>query len=121
MIRLTALLRRNPALSRTEFDHHWRTTHADLMSGLPTVEQRILRYEQHSRTDDGSGLWTGSPDVDGMAVQWYEGLDDLVGLIADPAYRSRVVPDEQHLLDLRRSVFVVTSDPRVIIDRHPAT
>ena len=115
MIRLTALLRRNPALSRGEFEAHWRTTHAELVAGLPGIQQRVVRYEQHSRLDEAPGRWTGSEGFDGIAVQWYRRVEDLAELIVDPDYRSTVVPDERRLLDLQGSVFLVTGDPRVII------
>jgi uncharacterized protein (TIGR02118 family) len=117
MIRLTAMLRRNPALSADEFNRHWRTTHADLMRGLPGAGERIVRYEQHPRLADTPGGWTGSRGVDGMAVQWFDSLDDLLGMIGDPTYQATVQPDERHLLDLDRSLYLVTSEPRVIIDR----
>jgi hypothetical protein len=115
MIRLTALLRRNPQLSHHEFETHWREVHAPLMRSLPDIDQRVLRYEQHPRAV-APGQWTGSEGVDGMAVQWFPAVDDLMAMIADPSYQEKIAPDERHLLDLDRSLFVVTSDPRVIID-----
>jgi hypothetical protein len=119
MIRLTALLRRNSALTRPEFEAHWRTTHAELMRSLPDIDRRVLRYEQHPRLDGADGRWTGSPGFDGMAVQVYDSLDHLAGMITDPAYQATVAPDERRLLDLDRSVFLVTSQPRLIIDGPP--
>jgi hypothetical protein len=114
MVRLTALLRRNPALSHEEFEAHWRDVHGPLMRSLPNIEQRVVRYEQHPRAV-APGLWTGSEGVDGMAVQWFPQVDDLMAMIADPSYAERIAPDERHLLDLDRSLFVVTSEPRVVI------
>lgn len=113
-VRLTALLRRNPALSHEEFAAHWRDVHGPLMRSLPGIEQRVLRYEQHPRAV-APGLWTGSEGVDGMAVQWFPRVDDLMAMIADPSYQEKIAPDERHLLDLDRSLFVVTSEPRVVI------
>jgi hypothetical protein len=119
VVRLTALLRRNPALSHEQFEAHWRDVHAGLLRGLPGIDQRVVRYEQHPRAV-APGLWTGSEGVDGMAVQWFPAVDDLLAMIAEPAYQQTIAPDERHLLDLDRSLFVVTSEPRVIIDG-PAT
>ena len=115
MVRLTALLRRNPALSHEQFEAHWRDVHGPLMRSLPGIDQRVVRYEQHPRAV-APGLWTGSEGVDGMAVQWFPRVDDLMAMIADPSYQEKIAPDERHLLDLDRSLFVVTSEPRVIID-----
>jgi hypothetical protein len=115
MIRLTAMLRRNPALTAAEFETHWSGVHAGLMRAMPGAEDRVLRYEQHPRLV-APGQWTGSEGFDGVAVQWFPRLDDLMAMIADPSYQRTVAPDEQHLLDLHRSVFLVTDEPRVIID-----
>jgi EthD domain len=114
MIRLTALLRRNPALTPAEFQAHWSGTHARLMRDLPGVEDRVVRYEQHPRLV-APGRWTGTEGVDGMAVQWFRSVDDLLGMVADPDYQRTVAPDEQHLLDLQSSVFLVTDEPRLIL------
>jgi EthD domain len=117
MIRLTALLRRNPALSPAVFDAHWRHTHAELVRSLPRIDDWVVRYEQHPRVH-APGRWTGTEDVDGMAVQWFRDLEGLEALINDPDYRQLVAPDEQYLLDLSSSVFLVSDEPRVIIDGH---
>jgi EthD domain len=115
MIRLTALLRRNPALSPAVFDAHWRHTHAELVRSLPRIDDWVVRYEQHPRRR-APGRWTGTAGFDGMAMQWFRDLDGLEALITDPDYRQLVAPDEQYLLDLDRSVFLVTDEPRVVID-----
>jgi uncharacterized protein (TIGR02118 family) len=115
MIRLTALLRRNPALSHEEFDNHWRDTHAELISSVPGIRDWVVRYEQHPRLVQPGG-WTGSEGFDGMTVQWFRSHEDLMAMIQDPAYRHRVSPDELRLLDLEGSAFLLTTEPRVIID-----
>jgi hypothetical protein len=114
MIRLTALLRRNPALSPAEFQAHWSGTHASLVRDLPGIEDRVVRYEQHPRLV-APGKWTGSEGVDGMAVQWFRSIDDLLGMVADPTYQRTVAPDEHQLLDLTHSTFLVTQEPRLIL------
>ncbi len=115
MIRLTALLQRNPALSPEEFEAHWRDTHAELVSSVPGIRDWVVRYEQHPRLVQPGG-WTGSEGFGGMAVQWFNNLDDLMAMTQDPAYRHRIAPDELRLLDMQRSVFLVTGEPRIIID-----
>jgi hypothetical protein len=119
MIRLTALLRRNPALSAEEFQAHWRDVHAPLILSVPGIERWVVRYEQHTRASLPAGAWTGTDDVDGITLQWFRSYDDFVAMIGDPAYREIVGPDEQHLVDLERSVFLLTEEPagtRVVID-----
>lgn len=115
MIRLTALLHRNQALSPTVFDTHWRNTHAELVRSLPHIHDWVVRYEQHPRLH-APGRWTGTAGVDGMAVQWFRDIEGLEALMKDVDYRQLVAPDERYLLDLNRSVFLVTDEPRVVID-----
>lgn len=114
MIRLTAMLARNPALSPKVFDQHWRTTHAELMCSLPNIEDRVVRYEQHPRLAVSSG-WAGTDGFDGVTVQCFRELDDLDALVKDVDYLSLVAPDERYLLDMNRSVFLLTDEPRVVI------
>jgi EthD domain len=114
MIRLTALLARNPALSPTVFESHWRSTHAELVRSLPRAKDWIVRYEQHPRLQ-APGHWTGSEGFDGVTVQWFRDLDALEAMIRDPDYRHLVAPDEKYLLDLPGSAFMVTAEPRVVI------
>ena len=116
MIRLTALLRRNPALTAAEFHAHWRDVHAAKILSVPVVADRVVRYEQHPRVPDAPGRWTGSDGFDGITLQWYRSLDDFTTMIADPEYQRVVAPDERHLLDLANSVYLLTEEPRVVID-----
>ncbi|HEX6236546.1 MAG TPA: EthD domain-containing protein [Acidimicrobiales bacterium] len=115
MIRLTAMLRRNPALSAAEFHAHWRDVHGPLVRSVPGVDRWVARYEQHPRVADRAGSWTGSEGFDGVAVQWFGGLGDVEAMIGDPEYRRIVGPDERHLVDLERSVYLLTDEPRLII------
>jgi hypothetical protein len=126
MIRLTAMLRRNPALSAAEFHRLWRDVHADVIRTTPGVGERVARYEQHPRLgaggaggDGGAGVgrdrWTGSDGFDGVTVQWYRGLDDFEAMLRAPAYQEVVAPDERRLLDLDGSVYLLTEEPRIII------
>jgi hypothetical protein len=115
MIRLTAMLRRNPALSAEEFHAHWRDVHAAKIRSVPGVVGRVVRYEQHPRLAAGPGTWTGSDGFDGVTVQCYRSLDDFTAMVGDPRYQEIVAPDERHLLDLDGGVYLLTGEPRVVI------
>lgn len=115
MIRLTALLRRNPALTAEEFHAHWRDVHAAKILSVPRISEWVVRYEQHPRVPDAAGAWTGSEGFDGMTLQWYRSVDDFVAMIGDPDYRRIVGPDEAYLVDLANSVYLLTDEPRTII------
>jgi hypothetical protein len=124
MIRLTAMLRRNPALSATEFHARWRDVHADVIRTTPGIGEHVARYEQHPRLGAGDGAngagvgpdrWTGSDGFDGVTVQWYRSLDDFEAMLRAPAYHEVVAPDERRLLDLDGSVYLLTDEPRIVI------
>jgi len=116
MIRLTALLRRNPALTAEEFHAHWRDVHGPLIQSVPGIDRWVVRYEQHLRVPADVGPWTGTEDVDGITLQWFESYEDFMAMVADPEYQRIVGPDERYLVDLERSVFLLTDEsPRVVI------
>ena len=96
MIRLTAMLRRNPALSAGEFHAHWRDVHA----------AKILVGARHRRA--GRALRAAPPRArrcrpldrqrrlrrrDRPVVP--QDLDDFAAMVADPEYRRIVGPDER--------------------------
>lgn len=115
MIRLTAMLRRNPALSPEEFQAHWRDVHAAKILSVPGMRDRLVRYEQHPRLDPGPGGWAGTEGFDGVAVQTFRSLDDFTAMTVDPGYQETVAPDERRLLDLAGGVYLLTAEPRVIL------
>jgi EthD domain len=115
MIRLTAMLRRNPALTAEEFQAQWRDVHAAKIVSAPGVRARLLRYEQHPRLVTGADGWSGTEGFDGIAVQWYRSLDDFTAMTNDPGYRETVAADERRLLDLAGGVYLLTDEPRIII------
>jgi EthD domain len=115
MIRLTAMLRRNPALTADEFEAHWRDVHASKIASVPGVRSRIVRYEQHPRLATGANGW-GSEGYDGVAVQWYRSVDDFIAMTKDPGYQETIAPDERKLLDLAGGVYLLTDEPRIIIE-----
>jgi hypothetical protein len=116
MIRLTAMLRRNPALTAQEFQAHWHDVHADKILSVPGVRSRLVRYEQHPRLATDANGWTGTEGIDGVAMQWYRSLDDFVAMTNDPGYQETVAPDEGRLLDLAGGVYLLTGEPRIIIE-----
>ena len=114
MIRLTAVLRRHASLSPEAFRAHWAEAHAEVIRATPGVAGRVVRYEQHPRAE-APGQWTGSDGFDGVTVQVFRSMDDFGAMLRDPGYQASVAPDERRLLDLDRSVFLLTDEPRLII------
>jgi EthD domain len=116
MIRLTAMLRRNPALTAEEFQAHWRDVHADKILSVPGVRSRLVRYEQHPRLAAAANGWAGTEGFDGVAVQWYRSIDDFLAMTRDPGYQETIAPDEGRLLDLAGGVYLLTSETRIVIE-----
>ena len=114
MIKLIAFLKRNPALSRDEFHAHWRDVHGPLIRDTPELARHIVRYEQHPRLASDYER-PHSQEWDGVAVQWFESMDDLVAMVSEPAYAERLRPDEQVLLDMDALEVLFVEAPRVLI------
>ena len=113
MIRLTALLVRNPALTHEEFLRHWHDVHGPLIRDTPELARHLIRYEQHPLTDDRG---VGTAGFDGVAMQWMASMDSLFAFISEPAYAERLGPDERYLLDMERIQVTFTEEPVVVID-----
>jgi hypothetical protein len=121
VIRLTAVLKRNPALGRDEFLAHWRNVHAAKILSVPDIGKWLVRYEQHERVDAATAgvVWTGTEGYDGVTLQWFRSMDDFYAMIGDAAYRRIVGPDEEALLDMRATISVLTEETRTIVDGAP--
>jgi len=75
MVKIVALIKRKPGMSREEFSHYWATVHGPLAVG-PAGPPAVQRY---THTD-----WLLQPDgtpapFDGVAEMWF---DDRPGLQA---------------------------------------
>ncbi len=115
MIKLTALLKRNTQLTSEQFQEHWRTTHADLIRTTPAMTEHVVKYVQRPAFSE-TGHWAGTQGYDGIAEQWFDSMAEFEAMIADATYLERVRPDETVLLDLPNCVFLITEEPRVVID-----
>ncbi len=114
MVKLFALLRRRPGLGPEEFRAHWRDVHGPLIASTPELARHVVRYEQHPRHRPDA--LSGTDGVDGVAVQWFDSIDDFVAFISEPAYQELIAPDERRFLDIDAIEFVITEEPTVVID-----
>ncbi|HPU38561.1 MAG TPA: EthD domain-containing protein [Microthrixaceae bacterium] len=114
MVKLFALIRRREGMTFDDFVDHWRNSHGPLIRDTPELARHIVRYEQHPR-HRGDAL-SGSEGVDGVAVQWFNSIDDFVGFISEPAYAELIAPDERRFIDTASIEFVITDAPNVVID-----
>lgn len=114
MVKLFALLRRNPDISVEEFRTHWRDHHGPLIAGTPNLARHIVRYEQHPRHRED--ILSGNDGLDGVAVQWFASIDDFEAFVCEPEYSELVAPDERRFLDMDSIEFIITDEPVVVID-----
>ena len=111
MIKLTVLVKRNPALSIEDFHEKWRA-HGRMIAGEPAFARFIRRYEQHHRVR--ADYQTGDTH-DGMAVQWFDTHADFIALLQTPEYAAKMQPDEARILDLSGMVVLFTEEAEVFI------
>jgi len=117
MVKLFALLRRRPGMGVEEFRDHWRDVHGPLIRDTPELARHVLRYEQHVRHRPDT--ISGNDGLDGVAVQWFDSIDDFVGFVSEPAYAELIAPDELRFLDIDAVEFLITEEPHVVIDGRP--
>lgn len=111
MIKLTVLVKRNPAWSIDDFHSEWRA-HGRMIAEEPAFRRWIKRYEQHHRAVPD---YRNGDTFDGLALQWFDSFADFLALIDSPEYRAKMQPDEARLLDLDNMVVVFTDEPEVFI------
>ena len=92
LLKLVALLKRREGLSPEDFQKHWRTTHADLVRGLPGLRRYV---QNHTRL---SGYRRRDPAWDGVAEVWFDDPDALVRAGESEAMKA-VRADERSFLE----------------------
>jgi hypothetical protein len=111
VLKLTVLVKRNPALSIEEFHEAWRA-HGRMIADEPVFHRYIRRYEQHHRAPED---YRNGDACDGMAVQWFDSYRDFVALIETPEYAAKMQPDEARILDPDGIVVLFTEEAEVFI------
>ncbi len=121
MIKLVYCLRRLPHLTREEFQHYWRSTHAPLVRRHAKA-LRIRRYAQVHTLDDPSNEILresrGGPDpYDGVAELWWDTSEALLEAFSTPEGREagrELLEDEKRFIDTERSPLWVAREHPVL-------
>ena len=114
MIKLTCLLKRKEGMTPAEFQEYWKNSHGPLIASSQ-CGSHVIRYEQNPRP---LGDYRGDDDrsgYDGVTVQWFASMDDYYAHMSDvdsPA----MFEDLPKFLDTDHLEFVLTEEPRVIMD-----
>ena len=111
MVKLTVLVKRNPALGVDDFHEQWRV-HGRLIAEEPTLARHIVRYEQHHRVPAD---YSNGDSFDGVVLQWYESYRDFLAFIEEPKYAELIQPDEQRLLAMDSIVVLFTGEAETFI------
>ena len=114
MIRLTCLLRRKEGMTPAEFQDYWKNQHAPLVAGSKCGAYAI-RYEQHPRPLDDYRDDDDRSGYDGVTVQWFESMDAYMAHMGEDDFPA-VLEDTARFLDTDSLDYVLTEEPRVIID-----
>ena len=111
MIRLIFALRRQPGMSRADFQRYWRDHHGPLVAKHSTT-LNILRYVQlHTLDDPINDQLAGArgkmePAYDGVAELWWTNREAFAGSFGQPAGQAagrELLEDEGRFIDLPNS------------------
>lgn len=119
MIKFTAMLCRNPALTHAQFVTHHKTSHAALFMSLESSRKHVRRYVQsHSLGIDVPGM----PDsrYDGITEIWFDDVAGFAAVFTSPEYLATVRPDEESFLDLASGDTSLTTETVVHDDEGAA-
>ena len=106
MINAVTLLRRKPNLSVDEFQRHWQTEHASIITRLPGVQRYVQSHPICDYYQDRD------PVYDGIAELWAEDSQAFRDIAASEVY-AEVQTDEKKFLD-RAAIALVLTDEHVI-------
>jgi uncharacterized protein (TIGR02118 family) len=104
VIKLFVFLKRRAGLDEEEFWRHWLERHVPLVRDRDVFRRRARRYVVNRALRVELPELTLS-DLDGAAEFWFESLDDLRALVADPTTRD-VEADVARFADPERTIFL---------------
>jgi rhamnose utilization protein RhaD (predicted bifunctional aldolase and dehydrogenase) len=114
MIKLTCLLKRREGTTPAEFQAYWKEHHAATIVGTK-CGSHVIRYEQNPRPLDDYRDDDDRSGYDGVTVQWFANMDEYYAHMNEPD-SPRMFEDIPKFLDPDALEFVLTEEPRVIID-----
>lgn len=117
MIKLMMCLKRNPKLSREEFQDYWQHNHAPLFMKNAHVMRTKKYVQSHTITsplNDGMKASRGMMDeYDGVAEVWFESEADLMeamGTTEMAALGPILAEDEQKFIDHAASCAFIVNE-----------
>ena len=118
-IKLFEFLRRAEGKTSEQFHQDWREVHGPMLANDPDLRRHVRRYELNHRLPADAGRERSIEEVrddgwDGVAVLWFDSMDELRALSAEPG----MAPIRERAPSLHESerLIVITGDPDVIVD-----
>ena len=112
MIKLIVVVKRNAAMTPTEFHRYWSVEHSKRVRSIPATKKYVRRYVQAHTLD--SEYAAGEPAYDGTAELWFDSVADKDAFYSDPDYLAIVNPDERVFAELALCRFFVTREEVVV-------
>jgi hypothetical protein len=117
-IKVFEFLRRKKGTTPEQFHAYWRDVHARKLADDPDLRRHVVRYELNHRlpADAERDRQAGEFDDagwDGVAVLWFDSVDEMRALGAEPAMAA-VREDAPSFREDERLI-VVTEDPEIIV------
>jgi len=101
MIKVMATVRKNPNLTRTEFEHYYNTRHCPFAKSI--MGDNVLRYVRNFRRDDSPFLVGMPGEFDCITEFHFENEDKMrraLEAVAQEQYIPRLRAEEAEFLDL---------------------
>jgi uncharacterized protein (TIGR02118 family) len=114
MIKLTCLLKRREGMTPAEFQAYWKDNHAPLIANTK-CGSHVIRYEQHPRPLSDYRDDNDRSGYDGVTLQWFASMDEYYAHMSEDD-SPQMFEDIPKFLDPDHLDFVLTEEPRVIID-----
>jgi len=107
MIIVLGFYKRKPDLTYEQFSHHWRNVHGPLIRNTPEIAKYIRRYVQHHL--QSNNIFPGLEPLafDGFSEVWFDSVEDLKKLRAEPNHKEILIPDEHKFLDMKMTKITV--------------
>jgi uncharacterized protein (TIGR02118 family) len=117
-IKLFEFLRRKSGTTQEQFHAYWRDVQAATVAGDPDLRRHVERYELNLRLPDDEGRDRQDGEVDdtgwdGVAVLWFDSIDEMRALAAEPAMAA--IRDGASAFREDERLIVVTEEPEIIV------
>lgn len=100
MLKMVALIKALPTVTRQQFVSHYETTHAPLVQSLlPMISRYTRSYTPEAQDYSGTGA---APDFDVLTELWFNDRDSLDAFwerITQPQVLAAIRADEAHFLE----------------------